>query len=122
MGIQLRIRHETWQPDDPSWAYGGFMRFRKRLATGIGIDLEEMFGFSEEGGRMWGDIDSPLVAFLNHSDCDGELSAAECEKVRPALIEAMKSWPEDDYDRVQGTRLAEYMAVCAVRGVPLDFC
>lgn len=74
--------------------------------------------------RSWDDIENPkdpLVAFLWHSDCDGDLDARTCAKLAPRLIEAISSWPDDDYDKVQGLLLAGGMLKAAKRGQKLGF-
>src|SRR5690606_29767440 len=77
----------TIYPGGASWSYGGFARFRERLATEEGIDLREMRGFG--GSREWltpnGVPITPLEPLLNHSDCDGHMESHECELVVPRL-------------------------------------
>lgn len=103
------------------WSYGGFYEFRKRLASGIGIDLEKMAGFVEGGklGKAW--PSHPLTRFINHSDCDGELDYEEMTAIIPALTEAIKDWSEDDYDHMQAKELIRGMKHAIRDGVPLFF-
>ena len=105
---------------DAHWSYGGFHRFRARLAMEVGIDLENMQGF---GGKQisWDGVYDPLKWLLSHSDCDGEMSPKECEKVYPRLREIIGKWPDDDYDKIQATRLADGMENCALDDKPLIF-
>jgi hypothetical protein len=105
---------------DAHWSYGGFHQFRIKLAKEIGIDLESMQGFG--GDIPWINVNDPIEPFLNHSDCDGQLTDNECTDVGPRLIDLVKHWPEDDYNRQQALMLAEDMIDCAKRNHSLDFC
>jgi hypothetical protein len=109
-------------PQAPRWSYGGFGRFRIRVAADIGLDLPDMEGFG--GARSWEDVEHPLVPFLNHSDCDGDLSPAECATVSPALREIVKAWPESptEYDRPAALALCDYMDACVKADRKLIFC
>ena len=107
---------------DASWSYSGFMHFRERLAEDIGIILRDMYGFGEDDGISWNTIDSDLFPLLNHSDCEGEMSPQECAQVAPALRKILESWPDEDYDTIQGLLLVEGMERCADEGIPLEFC
>ena len=102
------------------WGYIGFHNFRKRLAAALGFDLDQMEGFG--GRRPWSEIKHPLKPFLNHSDCEGSLSAAECKRIGPALLEVVRNWPEEDRDRIQAEMLANDMIRLAKRGKTLEFC
>jgi hypothetical protein len=109
-----------------SWSYSYFHAFRRRLAREIGIDLDQMEGFVDprpEGGlalavaaQSWDGIKDPIVPFLNHSDCDGEIGEQECEKIGPRLRELVQRWPADDPDRQQAEQLADAMEDVASTG------
>lgn len=71
-------------------SYSGFHTYRQRLASYVLINLEDMQGFG--GRRSWDDVDQALVPLLNHSDCDGELSPAECGQIAPKLWEIIRVW------------------------------
>lgn len=102
------------------WSYGGFARFRKTIATHEGIDLAKMQGFG--GSRHWDSVATPLRPLLDHSDCDGELSPAECREVAPALRRIVEAiWAEDTYDRHSGLALAAGMEQAAAADEPLEF-
>jgi hypothetical protein len=120
----------------PQWAYGGFNRFRVRLAASEGFDLDEMQGFSNgdyfgdnyvPGTRSWDEITTPLKPLLNHSDCDGELTPEECAQVAPRLREVAASWSvngvtmSDAFDYQGALALAECMEVCAAGNEQLLF-
>lgn len=103
-----------------SWAYSGFMRFRKRVAKSVGFDLDSMEGFG--GKTKWSSLKpDPIHALLNHSDCDGHLTVTECKKVAPRLKEILSSW-DDDYDKQMGLELASGMLNAAAEKKPLRFC
>ncbi|MFE9777792.1 hypothetical protein ACFYPA_06495 [Streptomyces sp. NPDC005775] len=115
------------------WAYTGFSRFRRALAAYVGIDLDHMSGFKPLGAgddyqlNPWSNVTSDLKPLLDHSDCDGELSPQECQRVAPCLRQAIDAvWPsvdgeEPSYDRVNGLLLAEGMEAAAAADEPLEF-
>jgi hypothetical protein len=92
---------------DAYWSYTSFHRFRCRVAEAIGIKLDEMSGFG--GDKSWAEINSPLAVFLDHSDCEGELSPSQCALMIEPLKKIVLRWPESDYDRVHGLLLVEGM-------------
>jgi hypothetical protein len=115
---------------DAHWAYGGFQRFRERLAEHEGFDLNEMHGFcapwrghdpEAHPDRPWSAVTTPLKPLLNHSDCDGVLTPAECAQVEPRLTEIVSTWPEGDYDRMHAETLAAAMRLCIERDEELGF-
>lgn len=113
-------------PEAPRWAYGGFMRFREKLAASIGIELNSMAGFGApaETARSWDTVDHPIVPLLNHSDCDGDLSPEECGQVSPALRKIIEAWPDEpwEHDRQGGLMLADLMEACSKANRRLIFC
>jgi hypothetical protein len=131
MGIQFH-------PGSASWSYGGFDRFRTALAAEEGLVLDEMVGFG--GTREWETSDGKqitvLAALLNHSDCDGFLTARDCALIWPRLAEILDHWDSNEdkltwaeyltwdeyhYDVKQGRQLVEAMQYCASHGCPLEF-
>ena len=133
------------------WSYSGFNRFREKLASEIGVFLPFMEGFWNPGENSmsiidvtkrlvgektikenffwlpqkpfkWDNIDDPIVDLLYHSDCDGELTYEECEKIAPRLRELVKNWDDDDYDKKQALLLVEGMENCVKEKVSLEFC
>jgi len=100
------------------WSYRGFHHFRKRIAKAIGINLDKMSGFSDEG-KPWPKYS--LTPFLYHSDCDGQLEYEELEEIIPALKKIISSWEYDDYDREQAEELIRGMEHAMKDGVPLFF-
>lgn len=121
MGISFRASGKSI---DASWSYSGFSSFRSRLAEKIGIDLNSMEGFGrfdKSPRKSWDTINDPIKPFLNHSDCDGELSPEECKSIASRLRELVKAWHEDDYDKVNALKLADAMDLCVQEGVCLEF-
>ena len=121
-------------PDAPTahWSYGGFHRFRTLLASEEGFDLEYMQGFYEGGGeaRPWSDVNTTLAPLLNHSDCDGELTPAECTAILARLKEIRVTWAagaarnaEDiyEYDVRHLDDLIDVVTYCAATGRNVDF-
>lgn len=108
---------------DARWSYEGFDRFRKRLATRIGINLYDMQGFSSPTGKSlsWDDVFDPIKLLLNHSDCSGNLSPVECAVVAPRLRQLIEEW-DDDRDKKHALMLVEGMEYCVMNGEVLIFC
>lgn len=105
---------------DARWSYGCFMRFRTDLALLIGIVLDDMQGFG--GAKEWpAEKDEPLVGLLNHSDCDGELTAKQCAAIGPRLREVAPKLPSE-YDRDTAERLAEDLIACGKKRQKMVFC
>lgn len=106
---------------DARWSYGGFNRFRTRLAAIIGVNLDKMAGFAERG-ISWETVKDDIVPLLCHSDCDGSLTYGQCKKVAPRLRALVKEWPDADYDKQQALLLAEGMEECGAAKKKLIFC
>ena len=111
------------------WAYSGFMRFREKLALADGITLRQMDSFG--GDQPWENADGKditiLRPFLDHSDCDGELTWQECEQVVDRIEQIIDSWraPEGDFthgrDISQGKLLVAEMRDCIRTKTVLEF-
>ncbi|MFJ3878022.1 hypothetical protein ACIPW5_11240 [Streptomyces sp. NPDC090077] len=111
------------------WPYSGFAQFRTAIATREGIALEDMAGFG--GTQPWDATTTPLRPLLDHSDCDGEISATDCATIAPhlrAIVEelwpAALTWESDPlgvYHRRAGLALAGGMEQAAEAGEPLEF-
>ncbi|KZE47058.1 hypothetical protein AV540_20985 [Brevibacillus parabrevis] len=101
------------------WAYSGCHRFRQRLATQVGFDLNAMDGF--DGTRSWDEINDPIVPLLNHSDCDGVLTPEECSLVYPRLEQLIPFWNDDDRDKRNALWLIEGMKLCVEQNEGLEF-
>lgn len=103
---------------DFGWSYRGFHHFRTRLAKEIGLNLDEMGGF---GGTYDWPENEPIVLLLNHSDYKGNIYSTNCEKIYPRLLELITKWPDEDYDKIHATKLAEAMKECALEVCDLEF-
>jgi hypothetical protein len=96
------------------------MEFRKELWNLCGFegDLHELyersFPITEEQRTH------PLFPLFDHSDCDGELTPAECQQMIPTLRELMPKlkW---DYNRTQTGRLIRGMEMCVAKNITLEF-
>jgi hypothetical protein len=123
MGLDFQrvelVRHRV----DGSWSYTGFNDFRERLAKQIGIKLREMDGFCDSG-KPWDEVTDDIAPLLNHSDCDGKLSASECERIAKRLRELVKNWDDGDYDKQNAVALADAMETCGKDGEGgyIQFC
>jgi len=109
---------------DAHWSYGGFNLFRTALAAREGIELDRMHGFTRDDDAIsWDTVHTALKPFLNHSDCDGEMTPEECAQVAPRLRDLVRSiWRPGDYDYEHGMCLVEGMERAAANGEPLIFC
>lgn len=105
MGLDLRAM--TPGEKHAQWSYGGFARFRNRLAAAIGVDLNQMEGYG--GSRPWSEVHDDLVPLLNHSDCDGTLSYEDALLVAPRLLRIVAEWPDDDYDRSMALQFVDVL-------------
>jgi|SRR5262249_6983240 len=115
---------------DAYFSYSTFHEFRQRLAQLAGINLNEMQGYSDppDAGKPWSDVDDPIVALLYHSDCDGEISPADCERLAPRLLQLLDAWQESDdddlyaYAQLHGRKLVRGMETCVAFNHSLQFC
>ena len=102
-----------------SWSYSGFNRFRHDLATLVGIDLDGMDGFG--GNKLWTSLPpDPIHILLDHSDCEGDISALDCAKCGPRLYELASKLP-GEYDRKAARLLACDMIECGKKKRTLEF-
>lgn len=94
------------------WSYGGFARFRRKLAEELDLDLEKVHKCCGSRGPRFecAEHDDDIMMLLNHSDCDGRLIPSECRKVGLRLLSLIAHWERDDIDRHQGIELATAMA------------
>lgn len=102
----LDTSHNAWHG-----SYSSFGRFRDELAKRIGINLDEYAGYNsgwKEGDPLGKDlksIDHPLRDLFDHSDCDGELTPAQCFTIAEGLkmvmdeikIDEMKDFLVQDF-------------------------
>jgi hypothetical protein len=73
-----------------------------------------------DDGIPWEGFADDIVPFLNHSDCEGELSPDECKRVAPRLRELVSGW-EDSVTKLQALELADDMERAAAKGQYIEF-
>ncbi len=78
-----------------------------------------MEGFG--GDNKWRTVSDPLKPLLNHSDCDGSIGPRPLKAIAPRLRAIVSKWPDGDYDKMMGGRLARDMAKCAKKNQRLNF-
>jgi len=122
--------------DRPHWSCSGFNEWRGRLAKTIGIDLKKMEGYaiirdnngfyeSDPAALKWPPTDDPIFILLRHSDCDGEISTAECEKLLPRLEEMLALMPRDQcweiFDGKESEKFVGLLKVAIDKKKPVEF-
>jgi hypothetical protein len=118
MGIDFRWY--TPVKSKASWSYSGFKAFRIELAKLVGINLMEMVGFG--GDVPWPEPrPDPIHIFLDHSDCDGQLTAEECFEIGPRLV-LLSLDLSSGYDRKMAYQLGQEMMECGRESRALEFC
>jgi hypothetical protein len=92
----LDTTHNAWHGP-----YSMFNTFRFALAKQIGINLNEYSGYKPSGQKSLDSIEHDIMPLLNHSDCDGELSVSECERIVKGLndIQSKLKNPDNDFLR-----------------------
>ena len=93
-----------------SWSYSGFMTFRTKIVNTIGLPGGLSEAYNDGSYKFL--INDPIYAFINHSDCDGDLSVEELKVVAPRLEEIIESWETNhihNYDIISGKELVESM-------------
>ena len=117
-------------------AYSSFNRLRQSVAAAAGGSFPEHEDPSLDPnmwyvGARYRQSEWPgLALFLNHSDCDGDISAAECAAVARELNCLVPGVPVGGVGhlaRLGGTRdtLRQFIAGCWLahaRGERLEFC
>lgn len=83
----LDTTHGCW-----NGPYSSFGTFREELAAQIGENLKAFEGFG--GDKSFDKLDHPVKPLLDHSDCDGELSPAECESIVEGLNQIIAGFKE----------------------------
>ena len=119
----LDTSHECWHG-----SYGRFNAFREALAVAAKLPpLRSMAGFEArdqaEAGLPWDPYrDDPLVILLDHSDCDGEITAEEATPLARRLL-AMAEFSYDlaEEHRENARRFARGLFDAAARGEPVEF-
>lgn len=126
---------------DVGWTYVGFSFFREQIAESVGIELDEMIGFCKcnyiysykrpdcidckkyKSLKKWDDIKDDIKLFLYHSDCDGEVTSENLEKVAPRLKDILvNNFSDEDRDKKKGLELVAFMEKCIETNSSLIFC
>lgn len=104
---------------DAYWSYGGFMRFRAKLAKTLGysVPLSTMY---DDGSYMCMQKE-PIFPLINHSDCDGDLTVEEMQQVLPQLKNIINTWDDDDYEKPRGLRFVTSIKEAIDENEPLEF-
>jgi hypothetical protein len=113
MGLDIELLTRPDERGHISFSYGGFGELRRRLADAAG--LGDLLGYKGFGGTTeWPSIDDePLVALLNHSDCDGELWSWQIEHLADRLLAVTRDWPKTEGPFVSDrSKVEEFAAVC----------
>ena len=82
----LDTSHNAWQGP-----YSSFNRFRHWLAEKIGINLKEYYGYGGNQNKKLSSIEHKIMPLLNHSDCEGELTPAECKQIAEGIDEILNA-------------------------------
>ena len=101
------------------WGYGSFTGFRASLCHFAGHgNLWDYYSTK----KSFDDMDDDLKFLLNHSDCDGELTVRECEKLIVRLGELVDKFDDEDYDKIKCGLFIEAMEEAVSKNEPLEFC
>jgi len=123
-----------------AWTHGNYNNFLRRLAAGIGIDLDQMEGWLAAdllaavahgertvestdglwGTRPWNEVHDPIKPLLTGQR---SIAPAKCGKTAQRLRELVQDWPEDaahdsfgTFDKQNALRLADALAEAAGKG------
>ena len=87
----LNTSYDCW-----NGPYSSFNNFRKHLAKQIGLDLDEYVEYSMplrhdtcNRTKTLKDVKHNLIPLLNHSDCEGKLTIAQCKKIVNGLNDVL---------------------------------
>lgn len=121
----LDTTHDAWHGP-----YSAFHRWRKAVASAIGINLDNMRGFSDERVPEveWEALPTdPLHKLLHHSDCDGEIAAVDCGPIADRLEAILDKLPRGDSDfhghgeRDKAVRFIAGLRKAAAAGEAVEF-
>jgi hypothetical protein len=96
-------------------SYMGFHEFRKAWAQLLGFDLDSMRGFG--GTQPW--MTEPLQCFFDHSDCEGEISWQNAERI---LAGARKDAPKLPHYDWAFSLLIRACETAVAKKLPISFC
>lgn len=95
----LDTSHNAWHG-----AYSSFNRFRYWLADKAGINLDEYYGYgSLKAKKELSSIKHKIMPLLNHSDCDGELTPAECKQIAEGIDEILNGLSKEEIEHPENT-------------------
>jgi hypothetical protein len=95
----LDTSHDAWHGP-----YSSFNRFRYWLAEKIGINLDDYIGYGKESAvKELTSIDHKLMPLFNHSDCEGELTPAECKQIAEGIDEILKGISKEEVEHPENT-------------------
>lgn len=106
-------------------SYSLFDAFRTKLASLVGINLNQMEGFG--GVTSWTPYEHDgICALLNHSDCEGQIEAEKLEALGSRLRELVATKPDGPCGKrpswhAMANRFAEACECAAAVGHPLVF-
>lgn len=108
MGVT--ISHGAW-----NGSCSAFNQMRRWVASQVGINLNEYAGYWDSTGtKDLNTLDHDLQPLLNHSDCDGILTPAECRRIIKGIKEALSN--ASDKSCVEYGWASHFLAGC-VRAV-----
>jgi hypothetical protein len=108
----LDTSHNCWHS-----SYSSFNSFRETLCLAAGLGrLKDHVGFG--GKSPWPDL--PIVTLLNHSDCEGEIAAKDCEPLAKALEELLPKLP-DTWVLPAAEQWIKGLRLAASKGEKIDF-
>ena len=103
------------------WSYSGFNLFRRKIAS-IVMETEQLID------DLYGDkmiyrymINEPVYSFIDHSDCDGELTPEELRQIIPQLEDAVNKLEDEDGDKYRGLELIKGMKEALKNDDNLEF-
>ena len=110
----LDTTHDCWHG-----SYSSFGKFREAVARRCGIDLDRMEGFCDDG-TPWNSLPpDPILALLNHSDCDGEIAIQDLIPLADrldAIAQGLSGWLTD-----AAIKFAAGCRAAASANEPVDF-
>lgn len=81
----LDVSHGCW-----NGAYSAFHRWRVKISSVAGINLEAMSGFADGQGVKWESLKPDVLhVLLYHSDCDGEIAWEYTKPLADRLTELL---------------------------------
>jgi hypothetical protein len=102
--------------------YSSFNRFRRTICKAAGMgDLDSYKGFG--GDKEWPE-NEPITILLDHSDCDGEITAKDCAPLADAMEELLPELDDSDpclSDAKQAKQFIKGLRKAAKAKKPVEF-